>query len=234
MADDLRRSTDESLVGYALDLDRVVRDQAMTALDQLDRGLRLADARVTEQQNALAVDLNENAVERDARRKLHAQGRNEGIDGRGGEIVRAQDGHAVLLRRRDALREQLDVARDEQHRDARFKQPVEAGAPLLRLHLFHIARFDLAHHLNAVGVKIIKKAGKLKTGTVYVVLCDFDLFKALRAVYYLKIKFVDQVSQAYAKFLKLHMGSPFRNISYLLYPFLCRVSTYSRLASYKT
>ena len=150
------------------------------------------------------------------------------------KIVRAQDGHAVLLRRRDALREQLDVARDEQHRDARFKQPVEAGAPLLRLHLFHIARFDLAHHLNAVGVKIIKKAGKLKTGTVYVVLCDFDLFKALRAVYYLKIKFVDQVSQAYAKFLKLHMGSPFRNISYLLYPFLCKVSTYSRLASYKT
>ena len=138
------------------------------------------------------------------------------------------------LRRREALREYLDVARDEQDRDARFEQTVKARATLLGFHSFYIARFYLAHDLNAVGVKIIKKAGKLKTGTVYVVLCDFDLFKALRAVYYLKIKFVDQVSQAHAKFFKLHMGSPFRNISYLLYPFLCRVSTYSRLASGKT
>ena len=155
---------------------------------------------------------NQNAVQRNARRKIDAQGRNERVDDSGGEVVRAQDGHAVLLRRREALREYLDVARDEQDRDARFEQTVKTRAALLGFHSFYIARFYLAHDLNAVGIKIVKKTGQLKTGTIYIIFGDFELLKALRAVNYLKIKFVDQVSQAYAKFFKLHMGSPFRNI----------------------
>ena len=50
-----------------LDLDGVVGDQPVAALDQLNSRLTLADAAVAHDQNALAVDLDQNAVARDAR-----------------------------------------------------------------------------------------------------------------------------------------------------------------------
>ena len=58
----------------------------------------------------------------------------------------------------------VDVARDAAApgcavSNSRSKQ----AAPLLRLDsLFNIAGLDLAHDLDAVGVEIIKKAGKLQ------------------------------------------------------------------------
>ena len=46
----------------------------------------------------------------------------------------------------------------------------------------------------------IKKSCQLQTGTVYVVLGDLGLFKALRTVNDLKIKFMDQIAQADTEF----------------------------------
>ena len=48
------------------DLDRVVRDEAVAALDQLDGRLALADAAVAVDEDALAVNFDQNAVARDA------------------------------------------------------------------------------------------------------------------------------------------------------------------------
>ena len=49
------------------DLDRVVRDEAVAALDQLDGRLALADAAVAVDEDTLAVNFDQNAVARDAR-----------------------------------------------------------------------------------------------------------------------------------------------------------------------
>ena len=67
VADDLGRGADQGLVRHALDLDRIVRDQAVSALDQLDGCFGLADARIAQQQHAFAVDLDQHAVQRYAR-----------------------------------------------------------------------------------------------------------------------------------------------------------------------
>lgn len=73
VADNLGRRTDERLVGYTLDLNRVVRDQTVAALYQLDRGLGLADTGVTEQKHAFAVDFDEYAVQRNTRCKFYLE-----------------------------------------------------------------------------------------------------------------------------------------------------------------
>ena len=52
----------------------------MAALDELDGRLALADAAVADKQNTFAVNLHQNAVACDARRKFDVQIRNERRD----------------------------------------------------------------------------------------------------------------------------------------------------------
>ena len=69
MPQHLRRVADELPGRYLPDLDRIVRDQAVPALDKLDGRLALADAAVAVDENALARNFNQHAVARDARGK---------------------------------------------------------------------------------------------------------------------------------------------------------------------
>ena len=78
----------------------------------------------------------------------------------------------------------------------RSKQP----AALLARQTLYITGLNLAHDLDTVRIEIIKKSCQLQTGTVYVVLGDLGLFKALRTVNDLKIKFMDQIAQADTEF----------------------------------
>ena len=54
--------------------------------------------------------------------------------------------------------------------------------------------------MGTVRIEIIKKSCQLQTGTVYVVLGDLGLFKALRTVNDLKIEFMDQIAEADTEF----------------------------------
>ena len=69
------RGADEQLVADPLDLHRVVRDQTVAALDELQRRLALADAGIAEEQHAFAVHLDEHAVTRDAGREVKIEKR---------------------------------------------------------------------------------------------------------------------------------------------------------------
>ena len=106
----------------------------------------------------------------------------------------------MLLCSRKALRKYVNVAREQQHRDAGLEQTVETAAALLARQTLYITGLNLAHDLDTVRIKIIKKSCQLQTGTVYVVLGDLGLFKALRTVNDLKIKFMDQIAQADTEF----------------------------------
>ena len=61
------RGADQLVRRDLFDLDRVVRDEAVAALDQLDGRLALADAAVAVDEDALAVNFDQNTVARDAR-----------------------------------------------------------------------------------------------------------------------------------------------------------------------
>ena len=107
MPQHLRRVADELPGRYLADLDRVVRNKAVSALDELNGRFALADAAVAEDQHALAVHVDEHAVACDDGRERVIQV----VDGHGGEldgrVLRAKQRAAVLLRHLEALRENI-------------------------------------------------------------------------------------------------------------------------------
>jgi len=69
MADESGRGPDEDVVRKALHDDEVVRHEPVTALDEGERALALADARVAEEERPEAADLEEGAVKSRAGRE---------------------------------------------------------------------------------------------------------------------------------------------------------------------
>ena len=99
------------------DFDRVVRNQTVPALDQLDGGLALSDAAVAVDQNALAGNFNQHAVARDARgKRLLEIGDEAGNDIRC-RRVGAQHGHIIFFSHLQTLRQRLIASGNHQNRN---------------------------------------------------------------------------------------------------------------------
>ncbi len=73
MADIFRCAAHDRSVGYPTQLHRVVRNQAMAALDKFDSRFAFANAAFAQDQDALAVHLDENTVTCNARRYLDTE-----------------------------------------------------------------------------------------------------------------------------------------------------------------
>ena len=73
MPDILGSRTDKGFVRHLTDLNRIVSNKAVTSLDKLKGCFALTHSAFTHYQNTLAVNLDENAVTGDSRRKLNAQ-----------------------------------------------------------------------------------------------------------------------------------------------------------------
>src|SRR2546428_8553886 len=65
MAQQIVRVSEEDVVGMTLDDDHVIGDEAMAAIHEIERAFALADAAVTEKQNADAVDVEKTGVHGD-------------------------------------------------------------------------------------------------------------------------------------------------------------------------
>ena len=73
VTDILRRCADEIRIGDFAQLNCVIRDQTVSALDQLDRAFGFADAALARDEDALAVNLDQHAVARDTRREMQIE-----------------------------------------------------------------------------------------------------------------------------------------------------------------
>jgi len=150
----------------AADLHRVVRDEPVAALDELDGCLALADAAVAEDQHALAVHVHQHAVARDHGRQLVV----EEVDGHARKLdrgaARAQQGAAVFLRHLHALGEHVELAGDDQRRDLILEQILKAFAPLGGGKALEEHRLRLADDLEPARVKVVEKADELQPRAV--------------------------------------------------------------------
>ena len=77
MADVGGRRAEDLAVGDPAQLNSIVGNQTVAALDQLNGGLTLADAGIAEDQDVLAVDLHQYTVAGDAGCQLSVQRRDE-------------------------------------------------------------------------------------------------------------------------------------------------------------
>ena len=140
----------------------------MAALYKLQRRLALADAAVADEQQTLAVDLDEHAVRRQARGKVLAQGGDDvGLKLRG-VLMRDEHIAVVLLSHFYALREGRHTVADHKSRDIVLHEALERGAALLGRKRIKICALDAPHDLQALRVEVIIEAGELHSRAVYI------------------------------------------------------------------
>ncbi len=166
MADQLRRGAHQGRVGGALDLHRVVGDEAVAPLDQLDGRLALAHAAFAQQQQSLAVDLHQHAVAGDPGGQLHLQPADAGGHELGGVPVGEQNRGPVLLGHLQALGVGLGLVADHQGRDAGGEHAGKGLPPLVGGQAVQIGGLHHAHHLEPLGHEVVVKAGELEAGAV--------------------------------------------------------------------
>ena len=200
-----RMFSDERFGRDAADLHRVVRDQAVAALDELDGGLALADAALAEQQKALAVDLDEHAVARDARRELDVEERDQRGQEARGAVGGAQQRDAVPLRRVEHLRRRLEAAREDHGRGLFLKKFFELALLLLHGVRAQIAVLVHPEDLDAGPVEIFEKPVEMQAGAVDVGARDINFRRLPRHIQRLERKFVDDLFKRHGK-TAVHFG----------------------------
>ena len=110
-------AADERMAADAPDLHRVVGNQAVAALDELQGRLALADAAVAHEQDALAVDLHQHAVHGHARGEVFLQRVDQvRLEGRG-VLVGDEDVAVIFAGHLDALGKRGHAVADHQRRD---------------------------------------------------------------------------------------------------------------------
>ena len=167
MPDDLRRRAVER-VGHPANLYRVIRHQPVTALEQLNGRLALADTAVTQDQYALSVDIHQDAVPRDLRGRYPVQVVNEPAGDIHRGVHRPQQRAVVLVRHLHQLRRRLHIPRHDHRRERIAHQLVEHTQTLCLGHALQIAYLAPSQYLQALVVKIIVKAYQLQGGPIHV------------------------------------------------------------------
>ena len=172
---DLGSGSDQRLLTDLSDLHDVVRDQTVAALDQLQRHLRFADAALARDQDANAVDVDQDAVDRDAGRKAHIQPADELRHEVTGRALGHQKGHPVLHRVPAESLIRLQLAAKDHAGDVQREEPSVDVLLLLVLHLLHVGVLDQADDLNPPRRKVLKIPGHLHGRPVDIRLPDLDL-----------------------------------------------------------
>ena len=220
VTDELGRGAGERIADAA-DLHRVVRNEPVAALDQLDGRLALADAAVAEDQYALAVHVHQHAVARDHGRQLVV----EEVDGHARKldrgVLRAQQGAAVFLRHLHALGEHVELAGDDQRGDLVLEQILKAFAPLGGGKALEEHRLRLADDLEPARVKVVEKADELQPRAVDVRDGQRLRLEIRTGIEHLHLKFFHNILYLYAS-IGIHklspVGSKFFHIHYIGFP----------------
>ena len=174
MLGDIRRGSDQRIVADLADLHHVVGNQAVPPLDQLQGRLRLTDAALARDQDALAVYVHQHAMDGNARRQPDVQPADGLSHKGGGRFLGHQDGNLLFNGdlTEERIRLQLPAVYQTGHGIGK-KLVIDLQLPFLR-HGFHIRVFHEADDLQARGLMVFKIAGKLQRRPVDIRLRDPD------------------------------------------------------------
>ena len=177
MADVFRRGAEDLLVGDAAQLDSIVGDETVAALDQLDGGLAFADAGIAQNKDAFAVDFHQHAVAGDAGSQLFIQRGDEHAHQGGGHLGRHKQRHAVLLGELHHLRKRLHAAGQDDGWRLEREQLFQMGVAQRSGQFFQIGHLGQADDLDALVIKIFVVTGQQDARTVHFGRGDHDLFQ---------------------------------------------------------
>ena len=125
-----------------------------------------------------------------------------------GLLLGAQHGAPVFLGHLHTLWERVDAPGIDQGRHRVGEQSVKALPAPLFTHAADIGSLCQSHHQQALGVKMLKKAGQRKSGAVYVQGPQRDILVVLSLVEELQVEFLDDLAQTDAVLGLCHRVHP--------------------------
>ena len=134
----------------------------MTALDEFERRLALADAAVARDEHALAEHLDEHAVLRQTRGEIARERGDEVGHELRGVLAHEKEVAVILFRHLQALRKRVHAVADDEADDVVAHERLKALAPLRGCERLEKRALDAADDLQPLGVKVVVKAGKLQ------------------------------------------------------------------------
>ena len=167
----------------------------MSALDQLERGLTLADPALAGYQHSLAVYLDQHAVHGGPRCEMAAQG----LYRYGHELGRITLGfeqvHVAAPGRIYALLIYLGPVTEHHGGRLAFHQLFKAHAPVIRAQSLQIRALDTAEDLHALRIKIVVKSGELQPRAVDVGGIDEGLIVIRSGVHHFELELLHHIRE---------------------------------------
>ena len=149
----------------------------MAAFDKFDSCLALTDTAVAVDENAFAVDLDQNTVARDARSKRTFQIGDKARNDIGCCILCSKNCNVVLFRHFKAFRHGLKPACENQCRAFIGQEVVKNNDPFFRREFLQIGRLHCAADIDAHRLIMVEKACQMKARTADIINGHMDLVK---------------------------------------------------------
>ena len=164
LAGGIRRPAEHERCGAAAQLDGIISHETMAAHDQVERALALADAALSDHQDAEAEDVHQHAVDHGPRRQAAVEDGDQPGHGLRRGRLRRENRHAVPIRglqQRQGRGESLgdDDAREIVGEDA--SERFAAGVAAERL---EVADLTLAQDQCAAGAQVAVEPGQRQPG----------------------------------------------------------------------
>ena len=198
--------TKREFLRRAAQLDGIVGDETVAALDQLDGGLAFADAGIAQNKDAFAVDFHQHAVAGDAGSQLFIQRGDEHAHQGGGHLGRHQNRHTVLFAVLHHLRQRLHAAAQHHSRRLKGEKLFQMGFAQGGGQFIQIGHLGQTDDLDALAVKIFIVTGQQDARAVHLRCRDLNLFQLTGGVGDCQVGFLSQLCQGNRELR--HSGTP--------------------------
>jgi hypothetical protein len=162
--ENVRGLSHERAVRILADVDDVVGDQAVPALDEIERRLALSDTGFAEEQDSHPVDVDENAVERGRRRELVFQDPRDRLDHHRRRLGRDEERDAARAALPDELLRDLLALGHDERRDGQRADHADALAAQVERHRVEVIELALAEHLDPARLDEREKTREREAG----------------------------------------------------------------------
>src|SRR2546423_3570957 len=163
------------------DFDEVVGHELVAAHDEVKRALGLPHPRLASDEDAQAVEVEQNAVARLTRRESFLQVLRDLRDGDGADERRLHERERRALGGLDEFGGRREPFRDKDAGDFLELKARDCFAPLLRRELAEVLQFALADYLHAPLVQVVREARERESELLYARRTEVARLRAARA-----------------------------------------------------
>ena len=192
MTGNIRCRTDQGFIADAADLDHIIADETVTALNQFQRCLTLADTALAHNQNTLAKYIDQYAVNADHRRHLDVQPADDLRHQIRSRLLRYHARNPIMVTQLQHFLLRCHAAAIYQTWYTRRQQFVKHFPAALRSQGRDVRIFHITDDLHTVLVKMVEKSSQLQCRTVHIRMHQHNIVRLQLRRHIAKPHLIDQ------------------------------------------